>query len=268
MRFDKIILEDDHEMVLNDWIMATTNVSESTKNHIEKSLKQGWCDFNDTIIPKILESIFYKRKRQHPKGLSVFRVAPSELTTYQKWLDVPNWLQEKDIEILERGILERCLDEEDGITLRVLDWAWKEEVHWEDAPYKKRTHTIINTLVEDELITDYIRNLYWWTMEGKKSERITQIKIGDLINLNDREEIEQFRQKLCFIRDYQVYNAKWKEILNVFDMWFRQEYFNRRGHEYQTQRSEHKNLSEMFGDKLYIQQKGWGNLEELKRECW
>ena len=56
--------------------------------------------------------------------------------------------------------------------------------------------------------------------------------------------------------------------MNVFDEWFKQEYFNRRGYKYRTHRSEHKNLSEMFSDKLYIQQKGWGNLEELKKECW
>jgi len=267
MRADKIYLEDDHKMVINDWLRTTTNVTETTRNHIKKAFKQGWCDYED-IIPKILEQDFIKRKQRHPKGLTVFRVAPSEKETYQKWLDVPNWLQEKDIEILERGIRERRLDEEDGITLRVLDWAWQEEVNWEDPPFKKRTHNIINTLEVDELITDYIRNLYQWINVRKKEERLTQIHIGDIINLNNKEEILDFRHKLCFIRDYQVYNQKWKEILNSFDKWFTEEYYNRYGCEYQTKRNSHKTLSDMFWDKVYIQQKGWGNLKELKKECW
>lgn len=267
MTVDKIYLEDDVQMIMEGWL-TEPKATTSMKNYINRIIKQGWYDWDDDLIITRLHQDFIKKKKQHPKGLTVFRVSPSEKETYQKWLDVPNWLQDKDIEILERGIRERYLDEEDGITLQVLDWAWQEEVNWEDAPFKKRTHNIINTLEVDELITDYIRNLKEWTSYVPKKERLTQIHIGDLINLNNKEEILDFRHKLCFIRDYQVYNAKWKDILNAFDKWFREEYHNRYGCKYKTHPPEHETLSDMFWDKVYIQQKGWGNLKELKKECW
>lgn len=271
MRIKEFPLEDDLQMIIQEWLDTDTTLTPNAKTYINRILKQGWYDDTDSIILNRLEYDFYQKKRTNPKGLNPFRVPPQDVTTFKKWLSVPNWLQEKDIEILERGIRDRYIDEEDGITLRLLEWAWKEEVNWEDPPFKKRTHTIINTLEDDELITDYIRNLYIYTSVGKVSSRITQLKTKGGLELNSKQEILDFRHKLCFIRDFQIYNEKWKHILNDFDEWFKEEYFNRRGYEYETEPSEHKNLSEMFGDKLYIQQPGWikgKKLDELKRECW
>lgn len=268
MTIKKFTLDDDLQSIIESWITNNTKLRKSDLHYYNKIIKQGWYDENDSIILTLFGDWADIKKLQHPKGLSISRVPPEYIPVFKKYLAVPNWLQETDVQILERGIRDRYLDSEDWITLRTLEWAWKEEVHWEDAPYKKRTHNVINTLEYDELITDYIRNLYWWTKEGKKSERITQIKIGDVINLRDVEEIEDFRNKLSFIRDYQVYNDKWKIILNHFDEWFKKEYRQRRGYEYETWPSEYENLSEMFGNRLYVQQKGWKKINELKRECW
>lgn len=271
MRIKSFPLEDDLQMIVQGWLDTETSISKSSRNYLNRIIKQGWFDSNDDIILNLFEQEFYNKKRANPKGLSPGRVAPEYVKEFKKWLEVPNWLQDKDVEILERGLQDRYLDEEDWITVRVLDWAWQEEVNWEDAPFKKRTHNIINTLEDDELITDYIRGLYHFTSLGSVKKRITQIKLDNGLELNSKKEILEFRQDLCFIRDYQVYNGKWKDILNSFDRWFRQMYLNYWGREYHTLPSEHKNLSVMFGDKLYIQQKGWGDkkrLDELKREFW
>jgi len=264
-------LEDDLQMIIQGWLATETNLTKSFKDYMNQILKRGWFDSNDKILLDKLEEDFYKKKKANRKGLSSGRVVPENVQEFKKWLEVPNWLQDKDIEILERGIRDRYLDEEDFITVRLLVWAWQEEVNWEDAPFKKRTHNIINTLEEDELITDYIRGLYQFTSEGSTKKRITQIKLDNGLELNSKKEILEFRQDLCFIRDFQIYNQKWKDILNSFDRWFRVAHLEYWGSEYQTEPSEYKNLSEMFGNKMYIQQKGWGTekqLNELKREFW
>jgi hypothetical protein len=268
MTIRQFTLDDDLKSIIESWIINNTNLKKSSLHYYNKIIKQGWYDENDDIVFHAYGLFMEAKKLENPKGLNVSRVPPEYVQEFKKWLEVPNWLQEKDIEILERGIRNRYLNMEDWITIRTLDWAWQEEVNWEDAPFKKRTHNIVNTLEGDELITDYIRNLRWWVYEGKKSQRITQIKIGDVINLNDKKEIEDFRHKLSFIRDYQVYNEKWKTILNHFDEWFKKEYQQRKGYEYQPFPYEFKNLSEMFSNRLYVQQRTYNNLKELKKECW
>lgn len=123
----------------------------------------------------------------------------------------------------------------------------------------------VTTLEQNEILTDFIRSLATWT-RTRNVPPITYIQFGN-ITLDGKKEIEDFRTKICFIRDYLRYNDEWAGILNDFKKWYTTTYENIHGKPYQP-RIRHNSIEEMLSQ-CYMNRGFLPEFEEkLKKEIW
>lgn len=186
--------------------------------------------------------------------------------TIMEWLHT-DWLSDSDRNLLNRIIQQNSYTEHDELEIQRIS---REETkqYFKNLPLKT-TH-IITTLWEDEMMTEFIRWIAIW-VKRKGENRLTEIKTKGGLNLKGKEEIMEFRNKLCFIRDFMQYNTKWKGILEDLQDWFEEEYIIRNGRVHTIQSYQYETESDMKWNKEHIQQSLWKDspiLDELVSDCW
>lgn len=186
--------------------------------------------------------------------------------TIMEWLQT-DWLSDSDRNLLNQIIQQNSYTEKDELEIQRIS---REETkqYFNNRPLEQ-TH-IITTLWEDEMMTEFIRWIAIW-VKRKGENRLTEIKTKGGLNLEGKEEIMEFRNKLCFIRDFMQYNTKWKGILEDLQDWFEEEYIIRNGRVHRIKSYQYETESDMKWNKEHIQQSFWKDspiLDELINDCW